>query len=216
MISDAQLKESVLDELNWDTSLDAAHIGVTVKDGSVTLSGHVPSYPEKYSAIDAVKAVRGVKAIADEIEVHLPSEFRMDDSDIAERVAHVLSWSVAVPDDGVKAKVRNGFVTLDGEAKLDAQRRQIIQQIRHVRGVKGVSSLITLKPRASAPDVKKRIEDALKRNASLDASGIRVLIDGSKVTLEGDVKAYFERDVAERAAWTAPGVRQVVDHLHVE
>ncbi|MEO0359868.1 MAG: BON domain-containing protein [Pseudomonadota bacterium] len=216
MISDAQLKESVLDELNWDTSLDAAHIGVTVKDGSVTLSGHVPSYPEKYSAIDAVKAVRGVKAIADEIEVHLPSEFRMDDSDIAERVAHVLSWSVAVPDDGVKAKVRNGFVTLDGEAKSDAQRRQIIQQIRHVRGVKGVSSLITLKPRASAPDVKKRIEDALKRNASLDASGIRVLIDGSKVTLEGDVKAYFERDVAERAAWTAPGVRQVVDHLHVE
>ncbi len=215
MISDNELKMHVLDELEWDSQLEAAHIGVVAHDGAITLSGHVSSYPEKYAAFSAVKSVRGVKSIADEIEVHLDPKSRMDDSDVAERIAHVLSWNVAAPSDTIKAKVSNGFVTLEGEVEWDHERRQIERQVRHVRGVKGISNFIHISERASAPEVKKRIEAALQRNASLEASEIRVAVEGDRVTLDGRVKAYFERGLAERAAWTAPGVRHVIDHLSV-
>ncbi len=215
MISDADLKMNILEELDWDTKLEAAHIGVVTRDGAVTLSGHVSSFPEKYAAFSAVKAVRGVKSIADDIEVHLDARHRMDDSDVAERIAHVLSWNVAAPNDDIKAKVSNGFVTLEGDVDWDHERRQIERQVRHVRGVKGISNFINIKERASAPEVKKRIEAALQRNASLEAAGIEVLVEGDRVTLDGHVNAYFERGLAERAAWTAPGVRHVVDHLSV-
>jgi osmotically-inducible protein OsmY len=215
MIDDATLQQNVLDELDWEPKVDAAHIGVTASEGAVTLSGHVSSYPEKFAAIEAVRKIRGVRAIADDIEVHLRDDLRTDDSDVAERIAHVLEWNVTVPGDSVKAKVSNGFVNLTGEVDWDHERRQIERQVRHVRGVKGLSNLIKIRQRASAPDVKKKIEEALQRNASLEASHIRVSVAGDKVTLDGEVKALYERGLAERAAWTAPGVRQVVDHLRI-
>ena len=138
MITDANLKQLVIDELQWDPKVDHAHIGVTASDGSVTLSGHVTSYASKYAATDAVKRVRGVRAIGDEIEVNLPTELRHDDSDIAERIAHVLEWNVSIPGNSVKASVRNGFVTLSGEVDRQHQREHIEKQVRHVGAVTGL------------------------------------------------------------------------------
>lgn len=215
MSKDLKLQQDVLDELDWDPKVDAAHIGVAASDGSVTLSGHVGNYPAKYAAANAARRVRGVRAIADEIKVHLPSEFRRDDSDIAERIAHVLEWNISVPSEGIQAKVSGGFVTLSGEVDWEFQRRQVEKQVRHVAGVTGVSNAIKIKERANVPDIKAKIENALQRHAKLETSRVRVTVDGDKVTLDGDVSAIFERDLIERAAWTAPGVRHVVDHLHV-
>lgn len=215
MTTDAGLKRRVEDELRWDTRVDAAHIGVTASDGSVTLSGHVSSFPEKYAATSSAKSVYGVKALADEIEINLPSEYRRDDSDIAERIAHVLEWNVSIPDNSVKAEVRKGFVTLTGTVDWQHQRNHIEEQVSHVGSVVGIANQIAIKNRATPADVKKQIEAALKRNAKLEAEKISVSVAGNKVTLDGSVKAYYERDLVERAAWAAPGVSFVVDHIRV-
>lgn len=215
MTRDSDLKRLVLDELQWDPKVDHAHIGVTASDGSITLSGHVSSYGSKFAATDALKRVRGVKAIADEIEVNLPTEHRKDDSDIAERIAHVLEWNVSIPENTVKANVRNGFVTLTGKVDLQHQREHIEKQIQHVGSVTGIANRISLRTVAVPDDIKKRIEDALHRSAELEAQNVKVSVKGDTVTLEGRVQAYFERELAERAAWTAPGVKHVVDHLLV-
>lgn len=215
MINDASLKQLVLDELTWDPKVDEAHIGVTTSDGSVTLTGHVASYASKWAALDALKRVRGVKAVADEIEVNLPTEYRKDDSDIAERIAHVLEWNIAIPNSDIKASVRNGFVTLTGKVDWQHQRRDVEKQVAHVGSVKGVINRLTLKSRVTPGNVKKKIEEALVRSADVEAKGVKVTVAGDTVTLDGKVKAYYERELAERAAWTAPGVRHVVDHLKV-
>lgn len=214
-MTDMQLKQSVLDELHWDAQVDAAHIGVTSSDGSVTLNGRVTSYPEKTAAINAAKRVRGVKAVADEIEVHLASDSREDDSDIAERIAHVLEWNVSVPEKNVQAKVRGGIVTLTGEVEWQHERKHVEAQVRHVSGVVGLLNQIHVKPKVSPSNVKAEIEDALFRNAELEADEVRISVSGDTVTLDGQVKAYYERDLVERAAWAAPGVRQVVDHIRI-
>ena len=215
MISDANLKQLVLDELQWDPKVDHAHIGVTSSDGSVTVSGHVSSYASKFAATDAVKRVRGVKAIGDEIEVNLPTELRHDDSDIAQRIAHVLEWNVSIPGNTVKASVRNGFVTLSGQVDHQFQREHIEKQVRHVGSVTGIANRISLKAVTTPSNVKKRIEDALQRSADLESSNLTVKVAGDTVTLSGKVKAYYEREIAERAAWTAPGVKYVVDRISV-
>jgi len=215
MINDASLKQLVVDELKWDPKVDETHIGVTTSDGSVTLMGHVTSYASKWAALDALKRVRGVKAIADEIEVNLPTEYRRDDSDIAERIAHVLEWNIAIPNSDIKASVRNGFVTLTGKVDWQHQRQDVEKQVAHVGSVKGVINRLTLKSRTTPANVKKKIEEALVRSADLEAKGVKVTVAGDTVTLDGKVKAYYERELAERAAWTAPGVRHVVDHLKV-
>lgn len=215
MIRDANIKRLVLDELQWDPKVDHAHIGVTASDGSVTLSGHVSSYASRFAATDALKRVRGVKAVADEIEVNLPTELRKDDSDIAERIAHVLDWNVSIPGNTVQATVRSGFVTLTGQVEFQYQREHIEQQIQHVGSVRGMANRIALKSVATPSDVKKRIEDALDRSAELEAKHIKVKVKGDTVTLDGKVKAYFERELAEKAAWTAPGIKHVVDLLLV-
>lgn len=215
MVSDFDLKQRVLDELDWDVAVDAAHIGVTAADGSVTLSGHVASYPEKLSALEAARRVRGVRVVADDIEVHLPAALRRDDSDIAARIAHVFESNVSIPDAEVKAKVSNGYVTLTGQVDWEHQRRHIEAQVRHVGGVRSVSNAITLKARVTPKDVKDRIEKALHRNADLEASNVRVSVNGDRVVLDGSVKAYYEKQLIERAVWAAPGVRDVVDHLHL-
>ncbi|MGI9354392.1 MAG: BON domain-containing protein [Rhizobiaceae bacterium] len=215
MITDAKLKDLVLDELKWDPKVDEAHIGVTATDGSITLLGHVSSYASKYSAMDAVRRVRGVKAIADEINVNLPTEYRRDDSDIAERIAHVLEWNISIPNNNVKASVRNGHVTLTGEVEWQHQRQHIEKQIAHVGSVTGIINRISLKTAVTPANVKSKIENALKRSADLEANNLKVSVSGDTVTLDGKVKAYYERQLAEQAAWTAPGVRHVVDHIRV-
>lgn len=215
MIADSTLKQLVLDELRWDTKVNDAHIGVTASDGSVALSGHVTSFPEKFAAAEAAKRVRGVKTVADEIDINLPTEFRRDDSDIAKRIAHVLEWNVSIPDSNVKAKVQGGFVSLSGEVEWQHQREHIEQQVRHVAGVKGILNRILLKERATSADVKKEIEDALHRSSEKEAERIRVTVSGDTVTLDGHVKAYYERKLIERAAWSAPGVRHVIDHIEI-
>ncbi|MEX3007229.1 BON domain-containing protein [Hoeflea sp. TYP-13] len=215
MVPDSLLKQRVLDEIRWDRNVDETHIGVTTSDGSVTLSGHVASFPEKYSACEAAKRVRGVKAVADEIDVDLPAEIRRDDGSIAQRIAHVLEWSVSIPDSNLKAKVQSGFVTLTGEVDWQHQRAQISQHVRHVTGVRGLSNQITLKPRATSADVKKEIENALYRNSEREAEGIKVTVSGDTVTLSGNVNAHYRRDLVEQAAWSAPGVRHVIDNIRV-
>lgn len=205
MISDANLKDLVLDELKWDPKVDEAHIGVTASDGSVTLSGHVSSYASKYSAIDAVRRVRGVKAIADEIEVNLPTQHRRDDSDIAERIAHVLEWNISIPDNNVRASVRNGHVILTGEVEWQHQRKNIEKQIAHVGSVVGIVNRISLQTAAAPANVKSRIENALKRSADLEARNLKVTVSGDTVTLDGKVKAYYERELAERACLDRAG-----------
>ncbi|MCP4317263.1 MAG: BON domain-containing protein [Hyphomicrobiales bacterium] len=215
MIPDNTLKQRVLDELRWDTKVNQAHIGVTASDGSITLSGHATSFPEKYAAGEATKRVRGVKAVADEIKVHLPTEHRLDDSDIAKRIAHVLEWNVSIPDNNVRAKVRDGFVTLTGEVDWHHQRSHILRQIEHVGGIREISNQITLRARPTSDNVKKEIEDALYRNSEKEAKQIRVSIIGDTVTLDGQVKDLYERDLVKDAAWSAPGVRHVVDNIRV-
>lgn len=215
MTTDLVLKESVEDELRWDVRVDEAHIGVSAHDGSVTLSGRVTTYPAKMAAIEAAKRVRGVRAVADDIEVHLPSQHRRDDSDVAERIAHVLEWNVSIPHSDIKAKVSSGYVTLTGEVDWEYQRRHIEQQVRHVGGVISVVNSISIKPQTTPADIKEKIEKALHRHADLEASAVKVSVVGSRVTLDGKVKASYERDLIERAAWGAPGVREVVDHLRI-
>ncbi len=215
MINDANLKQLVLDELKWDPKVDHSHIGVTAQEGAVTLTGHVSSYASKFAATDAVKHVRGVKAIADEIEVNLPTELRHDDSDIATRIAHVLEWNVSIPGNTVKASVRNGFVTLSGRVDHQYQREHIEKQVQHVGSVTGIANRIALKNVATPGNVRKKIGDALQRSADLEAKNVSVDVAGDTVTLNGKVKAYYERELVERAAWTVPGVKHVVDHITI-
>ncbi len=212
---DELLQQDVLDELSYDPRVDAANIGVTVHDGSVTLTGHVDSFAEKYAAERAVRKVKGVLSLADEIKVHLPDSARYDDADIAERVAHVISFNISVPADAIFAKVTSGRVILEGEVPWHYQRKTLEEQIAHVRGVTSVTNLVKIEPKASPDDVEDRIEKALKRNADIEADRIKVHVDGGRVTLDGSVKARYERELVESAAWAAPGVTEVIDHLRI-
>ncbi len=215
MMPDSTIKQRVLEEIRWDPIVDETHIGVTTSDGSVALIGHVSSFPEKYAACEAAKRVKGVKAVADEIAVNLPTEIRLDDGRIAERIARILEWSVSVPNSSVKARVQDGFVTLTGEVDWQHQRSQISDHVRHVAGVRGLTNQLTLKPRATSADVRKEIKDALFRNTEREVRQINVTVSGDTVTLSGSVNALYQRDLVESAAWSAPGVRQVIDHICV-
>ena len=164
-MTDAELQRDVLDELEWEPSVDAAHIGVSVKDGVVTLTGHVSSYAEKYAAERAAKRVHGVKAVANEIDVKLPGSSRRTDEDIAEAAVSALKSHLSVPADRIKVTVRNGLVTLEGEVEWQYQKIAAENAVRYLAGVTGVSNLITVKPRVSPSELKSKIEDALKRSA---------------------------------------------------
>ena len=213
MNEDEILKQLILDELRWDPKVDQSNIGVTTSNGAVTLSGHVSSYASQFAATDAVKRVRGVKAISDEIEVNLPVEQRHDDTDIAEHIARVISWNQSIHGNNVKATVRNGFVVLSGNVELKHQSKQIEEQILHVGSVTGIENRIAIKSNGPTDNVKKRIEDALHRSAAVAAENVVVSFSGDKVTLDGTVKALYERDLAERAAWNVPGVSFVENHI---
>ena len=215
MKSDTQIKHDILEELKWDPEIDSAKIGVTVSDGAVTLTGHVGTYRQKMAARSVVKRIADVHALVDNIDVRLDREFNMTDEGLAERIAHVLAWNVSGAGKGIKAEVKNGVVTLTGEVEWQYQRANIEKNIEHVGGVVSVVDRITIKPRAALPEVQKRISDALKRHADVEALKIIVGASGGTITLSGTVESLAEKDRVENAAWAAPGVMSVVDNLRV-
>jgi osmotically-inducible protein OsmY len=212
--TDEELQKDVFAELKWDARIQPNEIGVSVKDGVVTLTGWVDSYLKKWNAEEAAHKVAGVKAVVNDIEVKLASE--RTDPDIAEAAVRALEWDACVPSDKVKVTVSKGWVTLTGEVEWQYQREEAERVVRRLVGIRGVTNLITVKPRATPSELKKRIEDALVRNAELDANRITVEVQGSKVILKGTVRAWIEKEEAERVAWSAPGIISVENRIRVE
>jgi osmotically-inducible protein OsmY len=215
-MNDHQLRQDVLDELDFEPSVHADHIAVGVHHGVVTLTGFVSSYGEKLAAEQAVRRVKGVKAIAEEVEVRLPSDRKLADSEIAERAVDILKWSVGgVPANRIAVKVEKGIVTLTGEVDWRYQANEAGAAVHKLHGVALVINQIRVESPAGVFEVREKIQQALRRNAELDASQITVHTDGGKVVLGGKVHAWFERGIAERAAWSAPGVTDVQDNIQV-
>lgn len=214
-MNDLDLRQDLLDELEFEPSIDAADIGVAVEAGTVTLTGHVPTYAQKRKAEDIVKRVKGVRAIAENIEVRPVGTHVTADDEIAKRAANAISWGTVVPRDAVQIRVEHGFVTLTGKVEWNYQKRAAESAVQGLAGVKSISNQISLMPSASVGDVRQRIESALRRDAELEAKRITVNVADRKVTLEGKVRTFAEREAAERAAWAAPGVSSVVDHIAI-
>ncbi|MEO0330059.1 MAG: BON domain-containing protein [Bacteroidota bacterium] len=214
-INDASLREDVMDEIEWRTSLKLAEIGVSVKDGVVTLSGSVDSYSKKRSAELAAEKVVGVKAIVDDIEVKLPGTSIRDDEAIARAAYDALLWHASLPDEKIKIIVDDGWIKLEGEVEWSFQKRKAEESMENLTGVYGVVNAIKVKPQVSVEDINRRIQSALARQASLDAKNIHVDVDGSKVILTGKVRSYVEKKDAENAVWIAPGVTAIDDQLEI-
>jgi osmotically-inducible protein OsmY len=214
-MDDKTLRQLIIDELDFEPSIDAANIGVAVEKGIVTLTGHVASYAEKIAAEHSVERVKGVKAIAQEIEVRFSGQPKRADDEIAQRALDILKWSVQVPVDSIQVKVEKGWVTLTGAVEWQYQKQAAESAVRQLSGVRGVTNIIEIEPHVAVSDIHQKIMDSLKRNAEVEADSIRVVVDNGKVILEGKVKAWYERNLAERAAWSAPGVKEVEVRLSV-
>ena len=212
--TDEEIQKDVLAELKWDAQVQPNEIGVSVKDGVVTLTGWVNSYLKRWAAEDAAHRVGGVKAVANDIEVKLFSE--RTDADIAEAAIRALQWDASVPADKIQVTVSKGWVTLKGAVNWNFEKQDAERVVRRLTGVKGVSNLITVKPSTTPSELKKRIEDALVRNAKVDANKITVEVQGSKAILKGAVRAWVEKEEAERVAWLAPGVTSVENRITVD
>jgi osmotically-inducible protein OsmY len=215
MKTDSQIQQDVSEELDWEPSVDATQIGVEVKDGIVTLAGHVTSFAEKWNAELAAQRVSGVKALAVEIDVILPSSSKRNDVDIARAAENLLTWTSNVPEGRIKIMVEDGWVTLSGEVDWEYQRQFIARGIRHLMGVVGVSDQISIKPQASLNTIQSGIKAALERRVQADVQSITVEVIGDRVTLSGPVFSWSERDLAEYSAWCAPGVRSVINNLTI-
>ncbi|MCW5756802.1 MAG: BON domain-containing protein [Phycisphaeraceae bacterium] len=215
--SDTQIKTDVLNELKWDTRVDETEVGVQVKGGVVTLTGHVPSYGKKIAAVEAAHRVHGVLDVVNELDVRLPMSWRKTDQDVAQAVRHALQWDVLVPDEHISTTVSNGVVTLKGDVETWTQRADAESAIRRLGGVKGVTNLISVKPRSADPAaIKRQIEQALERQAEREAGRIGVSVVDGVVTLTGKVRSWSERRAVEGAASFGNGVRRVDDHTTVD
>lgn len=217
---DERIRNDIQEEIAWDPRVKTTDIGVTVKNGAVRLTGTVASYAERYAAEAAAKRVKRVHAVAEDIEVFLPTDDQVTDETIATRISNLLEWNVVIQDPDIQAEVRNGYVTLTGEVDWHFERESIKNQIIHMYGVRGVDNRVTISkktptPAASARDIKYQIARALHRNADLEKSNIDIAVDGDRVTLSGEIKANYEKALIETAAWSAPGVYHVVDDLRV-
>ena len=215
--TDEQIQREVQAELEWDARIRSTEIGVAVKDGVVTLTGWVDSYAKKLAAERAAHRVRGVKAVANEIEVLLPSSAERTDADIALEASRELAWEALVPADQIEVTVSRGIVTLRGEVSWEYERRAAERAVRRLSGVRDVVNLIKVRPRVTpSPErLTRQIQDALVRNAETDAERIRVEVQDNKLILRGTVRSWAEKTEAERVAWSAPGVMEVEDHITV-
>ena len=215
MKSDSDIERDVKDELQWDPDLDATDIAVTVKKGVVTLAGFVKSYTDKYEAEAAAKRVAGVVGLANDIEVRMPSVDERPDPEIARDAVSAIKAQLPISSQHIKVVVKNGWVTLEGQVEWQYQRSTAESAVRRLKGVKGVSNLIQLKPRVEPSEIKRKIQEAFRRNAEVDANRITVETNGGEVILKGTVRSWIEREEAERTAWSAPGVTKVDDRIVV-
>ena len=213
MRADSDIKRDVEDELRWDPDLDATNVAVTVKNGVVALAGYAPSYSDKLEAEAAAKRVAGVAGVANDIEVRLPSFDQRPDPDIARDAIAAIKSKLPTIGEQLKVVVANGWITLEGAVEWEFQRLAADRAVRRVKGVKGVTNSIELKPRATPSEIKRKIEEAFRRSAEVDASRITVEATGGEVVLKGTVRSWAERQEAERAAWAAPGVRRVDNRI---
>ncbi|WP_454691734.1 BON domain-containing protein [Achromobacter aloeverae] len=214
-MGDRDLRRLVLDELEFDPSIDARNIGVAVQEGIVTLTGHVTSFAEKYNAERAVQRVKGVRGLAQELEVRLSPAVHAEDDELAKRVADMLAWDSSVPAEKVHVKVQNGWVTLSGLVDWDYQRRSCESTVRRLAGIRGILNDIKVVERVHAGDVRACVDKALQRSAEIEAKGIRLQVLGGSVTLSGQLHSWHERNAVQKAVWAVPGVTAVVNQLDV-
>jgi osmotically-inducible protein OsmY len=212
---DSDIKQDLESELKWDPDVNATDVGVTVKNGVVSLTGFVPYYMDKYEAEKAAKRIRGVAAIANDIEVRPPSDYQKTDPELARAAIDAIAIELPSSHDKVKVLAKDGWITLEGEAEWQYQRSRAEAAAHKLRGVKGVINRMTLKPRVVATEIKSKIEDAFKRSAEVDAQHVSVVANGGEVTLAGNVHSWSEKQEAERTAWRAPGVIKVDNHIHI-
>jgi osmotically-inducible protein OsmY len=214
-MTDRTLQEDVQHALDWEPSVDAADIGVSVEDGVVTLRGDVKTYAEKAAAERVALGVYGVKAVANDMHVRIGERHERTDTEIAQAILSALKWNTMVPNEKITVAVSNGWVTLKGKVDWEYQRAAAGNAVGDLTGVRAVTNNITVEPHVSIADVKAKIEAALTRSAEVDARRINVVVADGKVVLSGNVRSSFERDEARRAAWAAPGVKAVEDTIAI-
>jgi osmotically-inducible protein OsmY len=215
MKSDSEIERDVREELQWDPDLGADDIAISVKNGVVTLAGFTHSYTDRLEAELAAKRVAGVHAVANDIEVRLPAIDQRPDPDIAKDAVAALKSELPISHDKIKVIVKGGWITLEGTAEWQYQKTSAETAVRRVKGVKGVTNVITVKPKVQPTELKRKIQEAFKRNAEVDGNRIEVEANGSEVTLKGTVRSWMEREEAERVAWSAPGITHVEDRIVV-
>jgi osmotically-inducible protein OsmY len=213
MRSDSDIKWDVEDELRWDPDIDATDVAVAVKNSVVTLTGFVKSYTQKWEAERAVKRVAGVVGLANDLEVRLPEFDERPDPEIARDAVAAIKAKLPLSWERIKVVASKGWITLEGDLEWNYQRERAYNAVRDIRGVKGVSNLIHIKPTVAPSEVKRKIEEAFRRNAEIDASRVTVEAVGGEVILRGSVRSWAERQEAERAAWAAPGVTKVDNRI---